>query len=341
MCFDILVPVQRSLLFFNNIYANALSLIDRITLTTRSGVVLADIPNTHIFGNLVGPTNTKLTDLMSRTTLNSAIVSSNGTTATNAGVTHVTNIASAASALVTTQTCPISDLVRCNGTANQQASAAAYIATAYTPNTEPAQMFVAPVVATANAISYQIELSAFKDTIMELNKNIYFGDNLVLTINWNSCTKIGFNNTTNTGALGTGPTTFTVPLQLNNLFLYTATETDPTIISQLVSAVNNGEFSLITPFVFSQKYSSAASGSNAMQQRINATYGHTLLRTYFACFNNSEVSQFAYTHNDSVIVDYNTYMDGLRLQDFTLKVSDSTHWLYNERNFKNSCIQSL
>ncbi len=34
-------------------------------------------------------------------------------------------------------------------------------------------------------------------------------------------------------------------------------------------------------------------------------------------------------------------MDGLRLQDFTLKVADSTHWLYNERNFRDSRMQSL
>ena len=38
---------------------------------------------------------------------------------------------------------------------------------------------------------------------------------------------------------------------------------------------------------------------------------------------------------------YNTMMDGLRLQDFTLTVADSTPWLYNERNFKNSAMQSI
>ena len=342
LCFDVLVALQGSLSKFSNIYGNALSFIDRITLTSRSGVVLCDIPNTHIFGNMISSVNTKLSDLMSKNTLNSGI-----TMATAAALTAdvdplaAATLAANTSVLSLSPLAPVNDIARCNGTANHQTSAETYVATAYTPNTEPVNIYLAPIVAASTAISYQIDLSAFKDTIMELNKNIYFGDNLVLTINWNSCTKIGFNNTTNTGALGTGPTTFTVPLQLNNLFLYTATETDPTIISQLVSAVNNGEFSLIVPFVNSQKYSSAASGSNAMQQRINATYGHTLLRTYFSCFNNSEVSQFAYTHNDSVIVDYNTYMDGLRLQDFTLKVSDSTHWLYNERNFKNSCMQSL
>ena len=43
LCFDLVIPSTTGLVTFNNMYANALSLIDRITLTSRSGVVLADI----------------------------------------------------------------------------------------------------------------------------------------------------------------------------------------------------------------------------------------------------------------------------------------------------------
>ena len=78
-----------------------------------------------------------------------------------------------------------------------------------------------------------------------------------------------------------------------------------------------------------------------MQQRINSSYGSTLLRTYFGVFHADEKSATTYDHNDSYLVDFNTYMDGLRLQDFTIKTSDSTHWIVNEKNFKGSCVQSL
>ena len=67
LCFDINLTYPGAAPHFNNLYANALSLIDRITLTSRSGTILADIPNCHTFGNLVSSTNTKLSDLMSRT----------------------------------------------------------------------------------------------------------------------------------------------------------------------------------------------------------------------------------------------------------------------------------
>jgi hypothetical protein len=106
--------------------------------------------------------------------------------------------------------------------------------------------------------------------------------------------------------------------------------------------VNNGEFSLITPFVYCQKY---ALGGNAtsmsMQQRLNSSYGSTLLRAYFGAFHGTESNATVYTHNDTYIVDYNTYMDGLRLQDYTLRIADGTAWLTNERNFRNSSLLGL
>ena len=166
LCFDMLVPLQGSITTFNNVYANALSLIDRITLTYRSAVVLADIPNTHVFGNLVSTANTQLSDLMTRTTLNSATTMPQGTITASTSATHADTLASNVSAVVASQLCPVSDLVRCNGTVNAQASALVHSLVALTPGTEPVQIFTGAVIKTSNAISYQIDLSAFKDTIM-------------------------------------------------------------------------------------------------------------------------------------------------------------------------------
>ena len=139
----------------------------------------------------------------------------------------------------------------------------------------------------------------------------------------------------------TGAIAFTVAPSINNFFLYTACETDPTIIPQLVSSVNDGHFSLIIPFVYCQKYNASTSTSSAMQQRLNSSYGATLLRIYFGCFNATEDVLTTYQHNDSCMTSYNTYMDGLRLQDFTLSTADSTHWIANERNFTESSMLNL
>ena len=321
LCFDVNITANGAGIC-NNIHGNALSLIDRITLTSRSGTILADIPNCHIFGNMVSPVNTKLADIVCRSPLNTKTMTMGG---------HAT----AATALGYSQITPVSDIVRCNGTANYQVAAAGL--TAFTPNTEPVVFYTA-AAAVANSITYQIELSAFKDTLMELNKNIYFDNNLLLTINWNSGNKFTF--TTTTTATLTGATAATLIPSLSNLYLYTACETDPTIISQLVSSVASGQFSMIIPFVNGQKFAASASAGASMQQRFNSTNGSTLLRTYFSIFVNGETDLDAYTHTDANIISYNTMMDGLRLQDYTIAVADGTAWLTNERNFKNSCMQS-
>ena len=141
-----------------------------------------------------------------------------------------------------------------------------------------------------------------------------------------------------TAAVGTNQlatfAAYTIPPQLNNLFLYTACETDPTIISELVSSVNNGNFSLIVPFVNYQKYVTSAAGQATIQQRITRAQGATLLRVYFGIYHIDETTITTYSHNDIPITTYNTMMDGLRMQDFTLSPTDGTAWLYNEQNFR-------
>ena len=306
----------------HTVHGNALSLIDRITLTSRSGSVLVDIPNFHIFGNMVSAVNTKYSDLISRTPINTQTMTMGG--------------GSVAAALTASRLTPVSDIVRCNGTANYQIPATAGVL-AFTPNTEPVVAYTATANVN-NSISYQIELSAFKDTLMEINKNLYFDDNLILTITWNSATKFSF-VTPATADLATPVAQLVVPT-LSALYIYTACETDPTVISQLVSSVNEG-FSMIVPFVKCQKYAAAQSQGASMQQRISKSEGSTLLRTYFSVFVEGEDGKDAYNHSDANILTYNTMMDGLRLQDFTLSIADGTAWLYNERNFSNSAMQCL
>ena len=87
---------------------------------------------------------------------------------------------------------------------------------------------------------------------------------------------------------------------------------------------------MIVPFV--QLTGSATTAS--MQQRMNSNSGATLLRAYFGIYPLSESDLTTYTHNDSFVVSYNTYMDGLRLQDFTIQSIDATHWLFKNETLK-------
>ena len=125
---------------------------------------------------------------------------------------------------------------------------------------------------------------------------------------------------------------------MNNLSLFVACETNADIVAGLIQKVNSEGFTLNVPFTYCQKLITPNTTSTAIQQRINRTYGSHLLRCYTAVYDQLEADITMFNHPDRNIIDYNSFMDGLRLQDYTIKVSDSTHWLTNERNFQGSCI---
>ena len=215
LCFDILIPPQGAATK-NNMYSHALSLIDRITLSTREGILLVDIPSTHIFGSLISHINTPSSELLNRNAPATSLATGAGSDNTAAQ-----NLTSWTTALVTSQASPVTDVNRCNGTVNFQmgglvgaaVGAGTLSAVAFTPYMEPLILFIgAGAVACGNTISYQINLSAFKDSILELNKNIYWGNNLVLNINWNAAIKMGFSTTATVAANTiTGGLPFTIP----------------------------------------------------------------------------------------------------------------------------------
>ena len=89
---------------------------------------------------MVSAVHTKLSDLVSRTPINTKSMTMGG---------HATP----ANALALSQVTPISDIIRCNGTANYQVGGAGLVA--FTPNTEPVVFYTA-AAAVANSLTYQI-----------------------------------------------------------------------------------------------------------------------------------------------------------------------------------------
>ena len=202
LCFDVNLPISAAN-SFNMLYANGLSMIDRITLTSRSGVILADIPYCGNFGALVSACNVKAKDLMIRSALpcnnvnsiqatatvqvtanNTATVNATCLTAqvstswTNtilpasaaAAASNAAGQASNAAAILASQLYPVGDLIRCNGTNNIQFGSAAFGSIAYTPFIEPLLIHSSQIANANNVRSFLIELNAFKDTLMELDK---------------------------------------------------------------------------------------------------------------------------------------------------------------------------
>ena len=408
--------------------ALGLSLFDRISLSTRSGVVLASADNMGQFCHIVSKIKTKVLDLIDNPSsatctpqLPAGLVSAPSACYPLVGTSNILINAS--------QKKPYSDMCKCaacpstsifkslttsvTGIASSTQSIANNVSSLYridgslisTPFFENLHVITEnKSVATAGnlAISYQIPLRAVKDTILEVNKSLYFGDNLILSLSFNPSTKFswlstggvdGGQSTGTSASPGTTLSTGTPPVQwsptvgaivqsvsplLSNIALYIAVETDPIITSQLINEVNTSGFSMTIPYVYCTKspvpvtavVANAVANSSAfsMQQRITRGYGHHLLRCYSSIFGAEGVtlqSQIGTAllplsvgdgvqtgvavvtgfttnqHSDVTLGGYNTSLDGIRLQDFTLSANDSTHWLVNEPYLRGSCILNL
>ena len=433
LVFDMVIPVAG---VGSAVCVDALgfSLFDRITLSTRSGVVLANCDNMGQFTHLISKLKTKLSDLSDNSSAGGFIPFPNKT-----GATVITNLATypnlthANATEAVGKLRPFTDICRSNALPSSLAvrglvvagTAQAQVVPIYsnnnirldgsyitTPLYEPLSFITSNLNTTATialANSYQLPLGSIKDTLLEINKSLYFGDNLILSLSFNPATKFSWVvtrtadpsvSTTSTNlitaavVIPAAPATAfsefsptnaavatTLQPALSNLALYVSVETDPIITSQLINKVNTEGFSMTVPYVYCTKTPISVSAltaggadafktsSFAMQQRITRGYGQRLLRCYSAIFGNETIAagnQAAGTgtlpktvsgdiaclqtqtvgftinqHNDTALSAYNTSLDGIRLQDFTLSGEDATHYLVNEPYLRGSCILNV
>ena len=431
LVFDLLLSVAGTT---HCVDALGLSLFDRITLSTRSGVVLANCDNMGQFTHLITKLKTKSTNLVDNpsnltttpqkaaglistpltsypipTPLNTTVNLSNKKPLGDickSGACSFQSIGKSITTSVTGVSTTTQSLV--NNVSNIYRIDGSVITTPFLENLHVLTENKVAAAAGAFAVSYQLPLGSIKDTLLEINKSLYFGDNLILSLSFNPSTKFswlttggveGGQSTGTTASPGTTLSTGTAMVQwtptvgaavqtiagaLSNLALYVAVETDPIITSQLINKVNTEGFSMTVPYVYCTKTpvsitipaavdGIAGTGSFAMQQRITRGYGQRLLRCYSSIFgyesiaagnqcyiagaaaflpktvgdgttiaNATAVTAFTINqHSDITLGAYNTSLDGIRLQDFTLSAEDSTHWLVNEPYLRGSCILNV
>lgn len=387
--FDVLFPNATANTIVN-VDALGWSLFDRVQLATRTGTVLASSDNLNQFCHVM----TKLRS-------NISVLTENANGALPTGFTVPTTTTASAlypyADIVKNNVLPVAELLRSSGVVIQPASLVTGGASTYnaiapilynnhrsnyrmdstlnnTPIIEPLSVISQTLTATDLAVSYQLDLGTLYDTIMCLNKTLYFGDNLILTLQWAPTTRFTWlSRTTVTAGSGIDPvfangatntSTSAVNLGLNvtpaddwvaytgavvvsNLYLYTAIETNPITVSQIVNKVNTEGMDLSVPYIYNTKTAMTGSSSSlAIQQRITRQYGSRLLRCYNTLTPNATIPNFACTvgsapllnfHQSFMINGYNTSMDQIRLQDLTLSPTDGTSFLFHEYFLRNSC----
>ena len=309
---------------FTMLQGNLATVINRIVLSTvGSNVILADISNVGNYVEAVGAHSTKLEDILNK---------SNGV-----GVLNETSLANA-------QLNPVEDISRQNASSNP-------IGQVYTGTgggndggaiyTSVKHLYQQATANTAAFISVRIPLSAFRMSIMAIDKDLYFaGENLNLAIYWEACQKWAFLGTDNTSP-STGQAVLASAPTMSNLALYTYCEQNLSITASIVERVMKQGMTLPIPVVWSSKQSISNSTSHSITLNISRSHGNKLLLVAWSPFHTTETSNTCKSHTTYLHSSYQTLLNQTPIiTNAGIDITKGEQWIYNKDSLSDSGIQN-
>jgi hypothetical protein len=193
-------------------------------------------------------------------------------------------------------------------------------------------------------LSYQLNLSSIPHSIAEIDRDLYFGGNLLLSITFNPVQNFSWTATA-ANEPQTGASIPVTTATVSNLSLYLSVETHQEVANALISKVHSAEgFSINVPFVYSQKYASSAGTSSSIFQRFNRGHGSRILRFYYGVFNTAETFNNNLDHSNvacSKLTNYYTTMNNMRCQEFPVDCTLGLDWLINNDDIEHSAVMSV
>lgn len=198
----------------------------------------------------------------------------------------------------------------------------------------------------APQINFKIYLDKFKNSILALNKDLYFGGEIIyLRIVWNSTSKVGW-----TGTVDTVPTTNVGPISaeipITNLLLYLAIETNPIVENLIKTKVASGEgLSLLTPMVYYNKINlpSAAGINHTITTRYNRAHGLKLKKIFWSPFNGVETNNLAFDISNIAgikVARFYTMVNNIRTSQYDYEAVNGDDWMVNRNLLRGSSILS-
>ena len=186
----------------------------------------------------------------------------------------------------------------------------------------------------ALAVRYKVSLGAFVGTILSLDKDLYFGQNLQLVIYWKPIANWGFasdNALAATAALA-------IPV-ISNYFLYMSQDVNQENVDSIKSQVNSGGLALLVPYTNCSQLSTAGAGTYTISTPLTPGMGVALKRVLTAPI--TSTNTLATTANlDNVNgvkwTQIQSTLDGKPIQDFPLLPANSDVWNYMYPILKNT-----
>lgn len=219
--------------------------------------------------------------------------------------------------------------------------------------------YVSAVVIGANngtgnlAMRVRLPLNMIYHSIFNLDKNLYFNEQLRLTVRFNQGAKFGFLSATSARSVAAASTDFATAPAISGVCLRLAVETNESIKSSMVSRVRDGEgisLRIPYPYVFKGTGSSSTGVVESFIRKVNRGNGDRLLRCYGLILSAAQTgARYCNSHNGTAVApikwsNYRWYLDSKPLSDDVCDLLGSgvgTAWENHKNMFLGSCYKGM
>lgn len=316
--------------------------IDGITLSTASGVRLVDLNNVPEFTKLVWRPQTDYQDFLTFPC-------------------HTQGVATVATAVES------GFLFHRIRAANDATTVATQIQSAYIDTTDDGKSSGTPDVRGDNytavspwigssaeglalAASVRLPLKMIYGSLLAVDKDLYFGEQLRLTIRWNQANKFAWQRSDTGHRFYFDADVASIDCALvptmSSLHMRVAVETNDAIASALVNRVHSGDgINLNIPFTYSYRATAPpeTGSTNAVIRKLNRGHGSKCLRVIAGVFGMYNQGTGYVNNNNAAgikLTAYRNYLDSKPLSDSQLRVNDHTAYAEVADKLKGSVIKS-
>lgn len=307
--------------------------IDRMTLRTRAGQTIADIPNFRAYwkqsvnlGVPVGEFVNRPYAGLSQTLANSRL----------RGQCRFHNPSGALPSSATAGE-------TLNARSVTQAGALSAVGDVWQKS------YVGPVhvmVSTENADGYltcYLPLEYIIQSIFCMDKDFYSVEALQLEVTMSGYDKVIFEADTAVTAI-TNPISSPEALAITNFSLYLAIEQNEDLSKALIAKVMSDGVKLLIPYVTVNSYSLGVATAGSVQVKLNRGHGHQLLRILsceMVTADNLNLSHNFYNYNGALTSIYRTQLDSQNLEQESLNATLGTDYQVNHKFLKGTPIEDM
>ena len=328
---------------WNQAHNGFLAPIDGLTLSTADNVKLVEMNNLPEYTKMVWRPETDLQEFLSFPChSNSEVAVAN---VTEPG--HLFHRIRAANSIADAASYRASSY----HSSNENGTALAAAADGYTAVANYISSAAVMDHAAGGALAYRVQLplKLIYGSLFAVDKDLYFGQQLRLTVRWNQGSKFGARLGANANLATAAPLAsadLNEAPSVTNVALRIAVETNEAVAAGIRTRVMTQGININVPFTHSWKAvsSGVAGSSDTVIRKFNRNHGAKLLRVICAIFGTKNTGKdycSAYNVTSTKWSGYRTFLDSKPIPDDTLLMNDFSAYQYVAEKLKGSVLKDF